>query len=51
MITNIQINKRHIGIGAGQADDKCYEKFNPTGNFNGHCGQLSEDSFRKCEIE
>lgn len=37
--------------GAGQADDKCYEKFNSAGNFNGHCGQLAEESYKKCEIE
>ncbi len=37
--------------GASQADDKCYEKFNAAGNFNGHCGQTGEESFRKCELQ
>ncbi|XP_078321722.1 disintegrin and metalloproteinase domain-containing protein unc-71-like isoform X2 [Crassostrea virginica] len=31
------------------ADIQCFEKFNPTGNFNGHCGRNEETGwFSKC---
>ncbi|XP_056008473.1 disintegrin and metalloproteinase domain-containing protein unc-71-like isoform X2 [Ostrea edulis] len=34
------------------ADLQCFEKFNPTGNFNGHCGRNEETGwFSKCQPE
>ena len=31
------------------ADVQCFERFNPTGNFNGHCGKDDKTgSFAKC---
>ncbi|WAR09848.1 UNC71-like protein, partial [Mya arenaria] len=44
---------QHIwGTEASTADHQCYERFNPTGNFNGHCGKdNSTGSFAKCMPE
>ncbi|XP_052226885.1 disintegrin and metalloproteinase domain-containing protein unc-71-like isoform X2 [Dreissena polymorpha] len=41
---------QHIwGSDALKADGQCYERFNPTGNFNGHCGkENSTGSYAKC---
>ena len=34
---------------ASRADGQCFERFNPTGNFNGHCGKDERTgSFAKC---
>lgn len=34
------------------ADIQCFEKFNPTGNFNGHCGRDEKTGwFSKCQPE
>lgn len=35
--------------GASKADLRCFERFNPTGNFNGHCGRNNKTgSYAKC---
>lgn len=35
--------------GAIGADEQCYERFNPIGNFNGHCGKDDNTgSYAKC---
>ncbi|XP_069110917.1 disintegrin and metalloproteinase domain-containing protein unc-71-like isoform X2 [Argopecten irradians] len=41
---------QHIwGPDALGADYQCFERFNPTGNFNGHCGKNNRTgSFAKC---
>ncbi|XP_063421793.1 disintegrin and metalloproteinase domain-containing protein unc-71-like isoform X6 [Mytilus trossulus] len=41
---------QHIwGEGAIGADEQCYERFNPIGNFNGHCGKDDNTgSYAKC---
>ncbi|XP_062584108.1 disintegrin and metalloproteinase domain-containing protein unc-71-like isoform X2 [Saccostrea cucullata] len=37
------------GEDSSGADLQCFEKFNPTGNFNGHCGRNEETGwFSKC---
>ncbi|BFZ01898.1 hypothetical protein BsWGS_04937 [Bradybaena similaris] len=38
------------GIGAKGGHDQCYQRFNPTGNFNGHCGKDKlTGSYAKCQ--
>ncbi|KAK3108085.1 hypothetical protein FSP39_000858 [Pinctada imbricata] len=41
---------QHIwGLNASGADMQCFERFNPTGNFNGHCGKDERtNSYAKC---
>ncbi|GFO40917.1 disintegrin and metalloproteinase domain-containing protein 1-like [Plakobranchus ocellatus] len=37
------------GAGAKAGHDQCFENFNPTGNFNGHCGKDKETgTYAKC---
>jgi hypothetical protein len=32
-----------------KAESQCFERFNPTGNFNGHCGKDDKTgSYAKC---
>ncbi|KAJ8314071.1 hypothetical protein KUTeg_008632 [Tegillarca granosa] len=46
----LDLQCQHIwGKEAYGADMQCFEKFNPTGNFNGHCGKDDRTgSFAKC---
>ncbi|GAB6031770.1 hypothetical protein CHUAL_010178 [Chamberlinius hualienensis] len=39
------------GAGGKAADDKCFEKFNQQGSFNGNCGSDANGNFKKCEPE
>lgn len=40
------------GEGAEGGSQQCYQRFNPTGNFNGHCGKdRSTGNYAKCEQE
>ncbi|XP_005107366.1 disintegrin and metalloproteinase domain-containing protein 22 isoform X2 [Aplysia californica] len=38
------------GAGAKGGHDQCFQRFNPTGNFNGHCGKDKHSgSYAKCQ--
>ncbi|KAK7011124.1 Disintegrin and metalloproteinase domain-containing protein 12 [Biomphalaria glabrata] len=38
------------GADARSGHDQCFQRFNPTGNFNGHCGKdKSTGSYAKCQ--
>ncbi|XP_046342747.2 disintegrin and metalloproteinase domain-containing protein unc-71-like isoform X1 [Haliotis rufescens] len=40
------------GPDAKGGDDQCFERFNPTGNFNGHCGKDdTTGNYAKCSSE
>nr|KAG5701600.1 hypothetical protein BaRGS_019289 [Batillaria attramentaria] len=40
------------GTGAEGGSQQCYQRFNPTGNFNGHCGKdRNTGNYAKCEQE
>ena len=39
-------------LGASSGDKKCFDRFNPTGNFNGHCGRSpATGEYLKCDAE
>ncbi|KAK6165793.1 hypothetical protein SNE40_022640 [Patella caerulea] len=44
---------QHIwGPDSRGGDDQCFERFNPTGNFNGHCGKdEATGTYAKCSAE
>ncbi|ESO82478.1 hypothetical protein LOTGIDRAFT_134520, partial [Lottia gigantea] len=40
------------GADSKGGEEQCFERFNPTGNFNGHCGKdKTTGTFAKCSAE